>query len=287
LTATLRPLPAPAPHAGRFQDLESMALRVREQVLRLAGRGGCFAGAALSCVDILVYLYARVLRASAERPHDPARDYLLLSKGHAVPALYATLVEFGFLERRRLRAHLRTEDVIYWHPNRGVPGVEFHSGSLGHLLAIGLGVALDIRLRGDAGRVFVVMGDGELNEGSVWEALLVAAALRLDNLFAIVDRNELQANARTEELVPLEPLAAKLEAFGWACRKVDGHDFAALDAGLARLPVAAGRPSALIARTVRGRGVPELENRVDRWFVKAGPDEVEALVRQLRVGAAR
>jgi len=194
----------------------ALALRVREEVVRMAGRGGCFIGAALSCVDLLVHLYSRVLRVSPTTLASPDRDRLLLSKGHAVPALYATLAELGFFPRERLLHHLSPDDVVYWHPHRAVPGVEFHSGSLGHLLAVGVGAALDLRLRGSSARVFVLVGDGELDEGSIWEALLVARAQALDQLVLVVDRNGLQANLPTEELTPLEPLATKLEAFGCA-----------------------------------------------------------------------
>jgi transketolase len=264
-----------------FAADEALALRVRERCLRLATDGGCFIGASLSCADLLVHLYSRVLAVGPGALADPERDYLLLSKGHDVPALYATLAELGFFPEERLRAHLKTSDSIYWHPNRAVPGVEFHSGSLGHLLAVGLGIALDIRLRGGSNRVFVVLGDGELDEGSVWEALLVAAAQRLDNLVAVVDRNGLQANVPTEELVPLEPLPAKLEAFGWSCRSVDGHSHPALAEAFAELPAQPGRPTAIVARTVRGKGVPSLEGRADRWFANFERDEVEALVDEL------
>lgn len=267
-------------------DLPGVVLTVREQILRLATGGGCFVGASLSCADLLVHLYTRVLRLDPMALDDPGRDYLFLSKGHDVPALYATLADLGVLDRGRLRHHLSTRDSIYWHPNREIPGVEFHSGSLGHLLAVALGVALDIKLRGGDNRVFVLLGDGELNEGSVWEACLVAAAYRLDNLVAVVDRNEFQANVRTEELVPLEPIPAKFEAFGWACHRVDGHDFAALDRMFDGLPWAPGRPAAVIADTVRGKGVPSLEARADRWFADFTAAEVEALVRELHGGAA-
>jgi transketolase len=259
----------------------ALALRVRERCLRLATDGGCFIGASLSCADILVHLYSSVLRLRPDTLRDPERDYLFLSKGHDVPALYATLVETGFLARERLLHHLKTTDVLYWHPNREVPGVEFHSGSLGHLLSVGLGVALDVKLRGGRSRVFVVLGDGELDEGSIWEAALVASAYNLDNLVAIVDRNEFQANLRTEQLIPLEPLAAKWEAFGWACHSVDGHSFPDLDAAFASLPLRFGRPSAIVARTVRGKGVPSLEARADRWFANFTAGEVAALIREL------
>ena len=264
--------------------LAACALRVREHVVRMAGGGGCFIGASLSCADLLVYLYERVLRLAPSTLSDPDRDYLLLSKGHDVPALYGVLAELGYLEPARLLRHLDPADRISWHPNRAVPGVEFHAGSLGHLLAVGAGIALEARLTGGPSRVFVVLGDGELDEGSVWEAALVASAYQLDNLVAIIDRNGFQANIETESLVPLEPLADKLAAFGFAVRTVDGHSFEALDGAFAELPASRGRPTAVIARTVRGRGLPSIEARADRWFMRLSPAEVEALVAELHGG---
>ena len=265
--------------------LEAVALRVREHVVRMATDGGCFIGASLSCADLLVHLYSRVLRISPSTRNDGDRDYLLLSKGHDVPALYGTLAELGYFDKARLLQHLRTSDAIYWHPNRAIPGIEFHSGSLGHLLAVGIGIALDVKMRRGPNRVFVVLGDGECDEGSVWEALLVASAHALDNLVVIVDRNELQANARTEELVPLEPFAAKFEAFGAHVKRIDGHDFEAMDAAFAPIPFEAGKPSVIIADTVRGKGLPSIEKRVDRWFVNFTHAEVESLLRELHGGA--
>jgi transketolase len=265
--------------------LQARSLRVREHIIRMGAGGGCFIGASLSCADLLVHLYSRVLRLSPATLADPDRDYLFLSKGHDVPALYGTLAELGYLPPERLRRHLDPADHLYWHPNRAVPGVEFHSGSLGHLLAVAAGVALDVQMRGGPNRVFVVLGDGELNEGSVWEAALVASARRLDNLIAIVDRNGFQANIETERLIPLEPLADKLAAFGFAVRTTDGHSFAALDEAFGALPAVRGRPTAVIARTVRGRGVPSIEARADRWFMRLTPAEVEALLEELRGGA--
>jgi transketolase len=261
--------------------LSTLALRVREHVVRMAGGGGCFLGASLSCTDLLVYLYSEVLRTSAEKRTSPDRDYLLLSKGHDVPALYSTLAELGYFPTERLKNHLSMDDNIYWHPNRAIPGIEFHSGSLGHNLSVGMGIALDARLRGGPNRVFVVLGDGELNEGSVWEGLLVAAAHKLDNLVVVIDRNEFQANIRTEDLIPLEPLDEKLRAFGCSVRTADGHDFSALRTVFAGLPFAPGRPSAVIARTVRGKGLPSIEARADRWFVRLEAAEVERLLAEL------
>jgi len=266
---------------SEVEPLELVSLRAREHILRMAARGGCFAGAALSCVDLLVHLYARVLRTTPATPHDPDRDYLLLSKGHAVPALYATLAEFGFFDPQELRFHLSADRSIYWHPSPTVPGVEFHSGSLGHGLAVGLGIALDMRIRRSPNRVFVVVGDGELNEGSVWEAALIAAAQKLDNLIVVVDRNGLQANAPTEKLVPLEPLTDKLAAFGWSTLVTHGHDFDALESAFARLPLSPGRPTAIIAKTVRGMGIPSLQGRAEAWFVDLDAAELERLLSEL------
>jgi len=266
-------------------DLPALALRVREHILRMAAQGGCFVGASLSCADLLVFLYTRFLSIDPSRTADPERDYLLLSKGHDVPALYATCAELGFFEPRRLHNHLSPHDHLYWHPNRLVPGVEFHSGSLGHLLSVGAGIAYDIRLRGGSNRVVVIVGDGELDEGSVWEALLVARARGLGNLVVIVDRNGIQANARTEDLIPLEPLADKFAAFGAVARTVDGHDFDALEQVFAAVPFERMAPSVIIARTRRGRGVPSLEDRQDRWFCNFTAAEAETLIAELH-GAA-
>ncbi|HKV41275.1 MAG TPA: transketolase [Blastocatellia bacterium] len=262
-------------------ELEEVALKVREHIIRMSTAGGCFLGASMSCTDLLVYLYKRVLRVAPQTLQDADRDYLFLSKGHAVPALYATLAETGFLDRSRLANHLKSSDSIYWHPNRSIPGVELHAGSLGHLLAVGLGVAMDIKLRGSHNRSFVILGDGELNEGSVWEAILVAGARKMDNLIAIIDRNGFQANLPTEELVPLGDLGEKLRAFGWRVETIDGHSFAGMERAFDSLP-AAGKPTAVIAETVRGKGVRSIEGRADRWFADFTEAEVEMLVEELR-----
>jgi transketolase len=265
--------------------LSALSFRVREHVIRMATGGGCFLGASLSCTDLIVYLYSRILRVSPATLADPDRDVLLLSKGHDVPALYGTLAELGYFPTERLANHLSTADAIYWHPNRAIPGVEFHSGSLGHLLSVGAGIALEAKLRRSPARVFVILGDGELDEGSVWEAMLVASAKKLDNLVAIVDRNEIQANMRTEELVPLEPLPAKFAAFGASAITTDGHDFAKLADAFSAIPRETGKPTAIVARTVRNKGLPSIEGKPERWFVDLTPAEVEGLLQELRGGA--
>ena len=264
-----------------LSHLESTALHVREHIIRLATNGGCFLGASLSCTDLIVYLYHHFLHISQETLNDPNRDYLFLSKGHDVPALYGTFVELGWLERARLKNHLKTNDNIYWHPNRAVPGVEFHAGSLGHLLSVAMGVALDGKIRGRSNRIVVMVGDGELNEGSNWEACLVAAAYKLDNLVIVVDRNQFQANMPTESLIPLEPLEDKFVAFGCQVMRVDGHDFTELHDAFSQIPFRAGKPSVVIADTVRGRGLPSIENRADRWFCNFNSAEIAALLEEL------
>jgi len=271
---------------SELDSLRSTALKVREHIIRLSEGGGCFIGASLSCVELMVYCYARVIRRDKDQPMDPRRDYLFLSKGHDVPALYGTFVEMGLLDADRLRNHLSTEDSIYWHPNRQIPGVEFHSGSLGHLPAVAAGVALDCKLRATDNRIVVITGDGELNEGSVWETILVANAHGLDNLTIVVDRNHFQANIRTEELVPLEPLADKFEAFGCRVTRVDGHDLRELERAFAASVEEKGKVKVIIADTVRGKGLPSIEARADRWFCAFTATEVAQLLEELHGNVA-
>ena len=263
------------------RELQAIAREVRRHAIRMAGGGGCFLGASLSCADLVVYLYRHFLRVDPRRLDAPDRDYLLLSKGHDVPALYGTLAELDFISRQRLASHLSPDDHLYWHPNRAIPGVEFHSGSLGHLLSVGMGIAYDARLSNGRSRVVVLLGDGELDEGSIWEGLLVARAHGLRNLTLLVDRNGFQANMRTEELIPLEPLTDKFAAFGCAVRTVDGHDFDEIDRAFSDLPFAGAGPSVIIARTVRGRGLPSVEARADRWFCRLTPSEITTLLQEL------
>lgn len=265
----------------QWRDLEIVSLKVREHIVRMSTDGGCFIGASLSAVEVIVYLYNQYLNLPS--PTDPERDYFFLSKGHDVPALYGTLVEKGVLESSRLANHLKTTDNIYWHPNRSIPFVEFHSGSLGHLLSVAIGVALDCKMRKQNNRIIVMTGDGELNEGSNWEALLVANAYKLDNLTVVVDRNQFQANIRTEELIPLEPLADKFQAFGVNTQVVNGHDFADLDKAFnAEKPTG---PRAIIAQTMRGKGLPSIQERADRWFCNFSHEEVTSLLQELHGNA--
>ncbi len=262
-------------------ELRELALRVREHIVRLSTDGGCFIGASLSCTDLVVYLYSEFLNVNKDNLDDPNRDYLFLSKGHDVPALYGTFVEIGFLEKDRLKNHLKSNDHLYWHPNTNIPGIEFHSGSLGHLPSVALGVAMDCRMRGQTNQIIVITGDGELNEGSVWETILVASAYKMSNLTFVVDRNQFQANIRTEELIPLESLEDKFSAFGCNVKRIDGHDFYALDETFKGLPFSNDKPNVIICDTVRGKGLPSIEEQALRWFCNFTHEEVDGLIKEL------
>jgi len=263
-------------------ELEDVSLRVREHIIRMSTDGGCFTGASLSCTDLLVYLYFNYLNINKDNLKDPERDYLFLSKGHDVPALYGTLAEAGFIEKDRLKNHLKTNDYLYWHPNVNIPGIEFHSGSLGHLLSVASGVAVECKIKKQSNKVVIVLGDGELNEGSIWEACLVASAYKLDNLVAVVDRNQFQANLKTEDLIPIEPLERKFESFGWYVETCNGHDFEDLDKSFSNIPIHKNSPSVIIIDTIRGKGLPSIEARADRWFCNFSHDEVDKLIEELR-----
>lgn len=264
-----------------MNDLKDIAFKVRQHIIRMSTDGGCFVGASLSAADLIVYLYTKFLNINKDNLDDPNRDYLFLSKGHDVPALYGTFAEIGLLDPERLKNHLSTSDNIYWHPNTKIPGIEFHSGSLGHLPSVALGVALDIKMRGGNNKVICIIGDGELNEGSCWEAILVANAHKLDNLIFVIDRNQFQANMATEDLIPLEPLHDKFTAFGAAVKRIDGHSFEALHEAFSAYPFQEGKLNVVIADTVRGKGLPSIQARADRWFCNFTHDEVESLLKEL------
>lgn len=271
MTLTLRPTADRAATTA----LSRRAERIREHIVTMcASAEGGHLGGSMSAVEILTALYFAVLDVDPRHPNAPDRDILLLSKGHAAIGLYATLAERGFLDPGELAGFGTPASRLMAHPVRSVPGVELPTGSLGHGLALGAGFALAARLDGRRRvdgrprRSFVVLGDGELQEGSVWEAAMGAAALRLDNLVAVVDRNGMQITGDTEQVCPLEPLAQRWRAFGWAVRECAGHDLGALVELLGSAPWQPGRPSVLIAHTTKGAGVPFAAGLVQSHFVK-------------------
>jgi transketolase len=254
---------ATAETADAVAETTARAAAIRRHIVDMcANPEGGHLGGSTSCADILSVLYFSVMRVDPARPADPHRDTFVLSKGHAAIALYATLAERGFFPVEELATYARLGSRLMGHPVRAVPGVELPTGSLGHGLPLALGFAISSRLSGRDRRSFVVLGDGELQEGSNWEAASVAAAQHADNLVAVVDRNGLQLGSRTEDIGGLEPLADRWRAFGWAVREADGHDHHALHDALSRTPWQPGRPSVLIAHTVKGQGVPMMAGRI-------------------------
>ncbi|MFK0294352.1 transketolase [Streptomyces sp. NPDC090442] len=245
------------------------ARRARELIVQMcANPEGGHLGGSMSLVEILVTLYHDVLRIDPRLPRAPDRDILLLSKGHGAIGLYAALAERGFFPEEWLASYGAPDSMFTAHPNPAVPGVEMPTGSLGHGLPLGVGFALAARLDGSDRRCFVVLGDGELQEGSVWEAAMAAGARRLDRLVAIVDRNGLQISGDTEETVGLEPLGDRWRAFGWTVHEVDGHDPDQLRTALSGIPHTPGRPTVVLARTVKGRGLPYIEGQARSHYVR-------------------
>ncbi|MCY2927934.1 MAG: transketolase [Planctomycetota bacterium] len=239
----------------RIAELEEKARRIRAHVVRIAGMSDCHTGGSLSIADMLAGLYFHTLRVDPGLPGWEGRDYFILSKGHCVPALDAALAMRGFFPEDALTTHLQLDSIISGHAcARVTPGIDVSTGSLGHGLSIGVGLALGVRMDGAANRVFVMIGDGELQEGSNWEAAMAGAHHKLEGLVAIVDRNMYQTGP-TEEMMALEPLADKWRAFGWATRVIDGHDMAQIVETLDALPFEKGRPSAIVSRTEKGHGV--------------------------------
>jgi transketolase len=239
-------------------------------------------GGDLSCADILAVLYFRILRLNPEDPRDPARDRFVLSKGHASAALYATLAERGFFPAEQLETYMQPLSRLNGHPDRNkVTGVEANTGPLGHGLPIAVGMARAAKLDAAAWRTFALTGDGELQEGSNWEAAMSASHMRLDNLTVIVDRNRLQQGDATEHTVALEPLADRWRAFGWSVAEVDGHDVEALTEVLGNTPRIIGTPTCVIARTNKGRGVSFIEDRVEWHHRVPTNEELEAALVEL------
>lgn len=268
-------------------ELAARALRIRERILHMgSGASGTHVGGSLSCVEILTVLYSEVLDVRPDDPEFAARDRFILSKGHASAALYAALTEAGFLPESECDSYAVTGGRLAGHPLRRLPGVEFPTGSLGHGLSLGAGVALAAKRSGLPSRAFVLMGDGELQEGSVWEAAQFAPTAGLGNLVAIVDRNGWQITGRTEDL-GLEPLADRWRSFGWTVREVDGHDVGELRRTFEEVPSHEDRPTVVLATTVKGKGVPLFEDKKKSHHVTLTPALLARALGGLRARARR
>jgi transketolase len=260
-------------------DLGAVASRIRGKLVELSHRAGVpHLGSALSVVDVLVAAYfGGHLDLDPERPEAPDRDRFILSKGHAAPALYSTLAFRGYFPEEQLDTLNQPGSALPEQPSpKGVPGLEAATGSLGHGLPIGLGMALASRIQRHDYRVAVVMSDGECNEGTVWEAAMMAGAQKVENLLTIVDFNGWQATDRSREVMALEPLAEKFESFGWSAYDIDGHDLDALTQVFERFPDGSGKPVAVIANTVKGKGVSFMEDDNNWHYRIPKEDEVRA-----------
>lgn len=255
--------------------LQAQARAIRRWVLALCGHAKTgHVGSTLSLVDILTVLYYHTLRVDPARPQWDVRDRLILSKGHAAVGLYVILAARGFFPESQLWDYLTDGSALTAHANASVPGVELSTGSLGHGLPVGVGMALGATLADASWRTIVILSDGECNEGSTWEAILAAGNLHLDHLVAIVDYNHMQALGSTHEVMELEPLANKWSSFGWAVREVDGHDVAALETALARVPFERGKPSVLLATTQMGKGISFMEGKLEWHYLKPSSEQV-------------
>ncbi|HEX2909233.1 MAG TPA: transketolase [Chloroflexia bacterium] len=270
-------------HIQKVEELRKLANAIRRRDLQMIHDAKLgHIGGDLSAADILTTLYFGILKYDPKAPEAPERDRFILSKGHCAGALYTTLAFAGFFPEEELNTFVQPLSRLNGHPNRTkVPGVETNTGPLGHGLPVAVGSAIASRLTGLGYRVFVLTGDGELQEGSNWEAAMSAAHYKLDNLTVIVDRNRLQQGAGTEETSQLDPLGDKWRAFGWSVQEVDGHDHGVLLDTFSRLPLEPGKPTCIIANTHKGQGVSFMQDNV-AWHHKVPNDaEYAAAIKEL------
>lgn len=254
-----------------IRALERRAAAIRRHIVSVAAAQFAHLGGSMSCADLMAALFFQVLDLEGSKG---PRDHFLLSKGHAVHALHACLVEQGKVEAEELPALGQLGSRLGGHPTKRAPGVEFATGSLGHALSVGVGIAMAEALNGSTARTVVLLGDGELQEGTVWEAALSAPRFGLERLVAIVDYNRFQAAGSVDDVMPLEPLADKWRSFRWNVHEIDGHDMAAIVATLAKVPAGRG-PTAIIAHTVKGKGVPGIEGTPRAHYTMLMPEEAE------------
>lgn len=267
-------------------DLQNKARELRKIIFEsICQCGGGHIAGSLSIVEILTVLYYGVLKVDAKNPKDSARDRFILSKGHAGIALYAILADKGFFPKSELNKFGRKGGILGGHPDmHKVPGIEASTGSLGHGFPFGIGIALSGKLYKKGYRVFVLLGDGECQEGSVWEAAMFAPQHKLDNLIAIIDYNKIQAMDRLDNIVTLNPLADKWQAFGWEVREVDGHNLRALRETLESAPFKKGKPSLIIAHTVKGKGISFMENTPIWHYRLPNRKEMKIACKELNIG---
>ncbi len=256
-----------------MKELELIAIEIRKKLLQtIVKAGGGHTGGSLSSVDILVALYFDVMNIDPGNPEMKGRDRFIMSKGHSVESYHAVLSRRGYFSEEVLDSYGDFNSILAGHPTRKVPGIEVNSGALGHGLSVGVGMALAAKRSGTGCRAFVLMGDGEHGEGSIMEAAAAGGHYKLDNLVAIIDRNRLQISGKTEDVMSIENLEAKYQACGWSVRSCNGHDMDELTAVLRKTPFEKGKPSFLIAHTVKGKGVSFMEDKA-AWHHKVPSTE--------------
>ncbi|MBX7148139.1 transketolase [bacterium] len=260
-----------------------LAQKIRMDILEMTSRGNSsHIGSCFSQVDILAVLYGAILQVDPQNPRWENRDRFILSKGHAGASVYATLAECGFFKTDKLLTHYQDGSDLSGHvSHKGIPGVELSTGSLGHGLGVGVGMAKAAKMDGKSWRTFVMMSDGECDEGSNWEAVLFASHHKLDNLIAIVDYNKIQSLAPVAETLALEPFADKWKAFGWQVKEVDGHDHDALTDVFSGLSASSGKPTVILAHTIKGKGVSFMEHSVLWHYRSAQGEEFAAAKKEL------
>ena len=265
-------------------DFEYLAAKIRADAVMMTNlQHSGHVGSSLSMADLLVVLFENILKFDPKNPKDLNRDRFILSKGHAAAGLYSVMAEKGFFPKDWLETYYCDEGKLCGHISHHVPGVEFSTGSLGHGLPIAVGMSLDGKGKGKKHRVFCLMSDGDCNEGSTWEAIMLAAQHELDNLVVIVDYNKVQALGFSKDIINLEPFADKLRLFGWAVKEIDGHNFEQILNGLSTIPFDKGKPSFLIAHTVKGKGISYLENAVASHYKCVADDKLEDAYKELGV----
>jgi len=267
-----------------YIELLNISREIREKILIMHAKSNeSHLGSALSIVDILTVLYFEILNIDPSNPYEENRDRFILSKGHAASALYAVLAKRGFFEEELLDTFAEDGGKISVHPKRfSVPGVEASTGSLGHGLSIGVGIALSAKKDKKTFKTYILMSDGECEEGSIWEAAILASRFKLDNLVGIIDKNKWQAYERTDKIQNLSLLKSKWESFGWSCRGVNGHNLQKLIQVFRGIPFEVGKPSLIIADTIKGKGVPEIEDKMEWHYKSPKIDELEKFIKSLR-----
>ena len=269
--------------AASVEDMKAVAKRLRRNIISMIGKAGSgHSGGSLSAVEIVTALYFKVIRHKPDDPHWSERDRFILSKGHAAPLLYAVLAECGYFPQKELLTLRQLDSCLQGHTDCTLtPGVEMSAGTLGQGLSFGIGVALAGRLNSKDYRAYVLLGDGECDEGQVWEAAMAAAHFKLDRLVAIVDNNGLQLDGRNQDIMNIDPLDKKWQAFGWHVIEADGHNFNQLIDAFNRAKGIKGQPTVIIAHTTKGKGVSFMENEVDFHGKSLTAQEVEMALKEL------